>query len=362
MDTDDSRKRPADSEYCSSVKRLCQRSPTSSNNGSPGSGNDSPSMNRPCIPSLQSVKDLLTVPLEFIFRQCPSSSGPTSHTQNSASVAAATPMMMSQHRPKPLLSRNEASCLIRIQTLAAELDSLVQFSAKVLMEQVEWMSFHDELARADIRPLRALLPILLTLGQTFAHQRLRSLHGDLAEVLKELETLGENLRQSREANWTTSEALLEVLATNAMALEKRHLGDIQDELAQRIDSLVKATILDETWRPDEEGDEQDILSTEAPKSMADFCREVWKESNFDSGSGGDSSSSVLSPLRQSSSSSQNLRLSVEPTGKENAPSQQHSQRSAVVEESPAVCLGGVSASQHAGALALSSLAFSTTPN
>ena len=361
MDTDDSRKRSANFEYCSSVKRLCQRSAASSNNGSPGSSNDSPSMDRPCIPFLQSVKDLLTVPLKYIFRQCPSS-GTKSPPQHSANVAATAPMMISQQRSKPLLSRNEASCLIRIHTLAAELDSLIQLSAKVLMDQIEWMSFHDELARADIRPLRALLPILLTLGQTFVHQRLRSLDGDLAEVLRELETLGENLRQSREANWTTSEALLEVLATNAMALEKRHLGDIQDELAQRIDSLVQATILGETWGASEEGDEQDILSIETPKSMAEFCREVWKESNdFDSGCNNSSSNSVLSPLRHASSSSQNSRLSVEPTGKENAPSQQ-SQRSALVEEGPSACLGGVSASQHAGALALSSLAFSTTPN
>lgn len=357
MDTEDSRKRPADSEFDSPVKRLCQASVNNSFSASPTGSNDTSltTTPQPQIRSLLSVKDMLSVPLEFVFRQCPSSGmhlGSPALTQASTT----TTQQPQQNRPKPLLSRNEASCLIRIQSLAAEVDSLLQVSAKVLMEQVEWVSFHDELVISGSRHLRALLPILLTLGATFTHQRVRSIQADLTEALNELDLLAENLRQSREANWTTSDALMEAVGVrSAMAMEKRHLGDIQDEMAQRIDSLVKSTILDggegmdDDEKEDDEEAEEDILEAEAPKTMAEFCLEVWKED--------ETTSSVASPLRQSAS--QNSRLSVEPMGKENEPSQSQPSQSAVVEDSPA-CLGP--ASQHA-AFALSSLAFSTsTPN
>ena len=322
------------------MKRLCQSSVGSSSNESLRS-NDG--VEHPSFPSLLSIKDLLSVPLEFIFRLSPSSGF---HHGSPCQTQAST--MSQQNRPKPLLSRNEASCLIRIQSLAAEVDSLVQFSTQVLTEQVEWMSFHDEILQSNSRHLRALLPILLTLGKTFARQRLRSIQADLTEALKELELLAENLRQSREANWSTADALLDAVgATSLVALEKRHLGDIQDELAQRIDSLVKSTILTGADDHDEKDDdevEEDILETDSPTTMAEFCREVWKDNEI----------FVSSPLRESS---QNSRLSVQPCGKENEPSQ-HSSQSAVVEDSPA-CLGP--ASQHA-AFALSALAYSTTPN
>ena len=346
MDTEESRKRPASSEYgSSSVKRLCQQgSADSSPNESPSGSNDNFPTNYASIPSLLSIKEMLSVPLEYIFRQCPSSSSGSSQ----ASPGLQTQSLSQQSRPKPLLSRTEASCLIRIQCLAAEIDSLVQLSTHVLMEQVEWMGFHDELALSGILSVRALLPILLTLGQTFVNQRLRSIQADLAEILKELESLAETLQQSREANWNTYEALCDAGCTNAMALEKYHLCVVQYELATRIESLVKSTLLNPTLQEDGD-DEGDILNSDSPMTMAEFCRDVWKEEV--------SSDNVMtsSPLRQSSS--QNSRMSIELSGKENEPSQ-HSVHSAVVEDSPA-CLGP--ASQHA-ALALSSLAYSTTPN
>lgn len=351
MNTEDSRKRPPTSEYASSVKRLCQGSATSNSSNDGRLSNDSPSspVHHPYIASLFSIKDMLTVPLEYIFRQCPSShhTSQTSPSQTRASNSGRQHRHQ-QPRSKPLLSRSEASCLIRIQTLAAEIDSLVQFSAHVLMEQVEWMTFHDDIVRSGIVPLRALLPLLLTLGQTFAHGRLRSLQADLTEALKELEILADSLRQSSEANWTTSEALLEVGATNAVAVEKRRLCDLQDELAQRIDHLVQTTIIDETEDDDSE-DQGDIWNMESSQTMEDYCRQVWGKKNL--------AGLVLSPSQPSSS--QNSRLSVDPAGKENEPSQ-HSTNSAVVEVSQALCPG--SASQNA-ALALSTLAFTSgTPN
>ena len=338
MDSEDSRKRPADSDYGTScVKRLCQQG--SVDGSSVASPNDNPAAH-PQIPSLLSIKDMLSVPLEFVFRQCPASG--IQHGFPSQTQAP----VITQQRPKPLLSRNEASCLIRIQCLAVEVDSLVQFSTRVLTEQVEWLTFHDELVVCNSRHLRALLPILLTMGETFTQQRLRSIQADLTEALKELELLADNLRQSSEANWATAEVLLDAVGTSAMAREKRLVGDLQDELAQRIDSLVKSTILDgadASHEDEEDKAEEDILAAESPKTMEQFCRDVWTEKD---------ESSVSSPLRESNS--QNSRLSIEPVGKENEPSQ-HSSQSIVVEDSPA-CLGAAS---QGAVFALSSLAYSS---
>jgi hypothetical protein len=99
------------------------------------------------------------------------------------------------------------------------------------------------------------------------------------------------------------------------------------------------------------------MATKKPKSMAEFCHDVWKETDAgDTGTTG----MVFSPLRESSSS-QNSRVSAEPTGKENAPSQQsllgQSPVTTSVEETHMACPGAET--QHA-AFALSTMAFSSS--
>lgn len=348
MDTADSKKRPADSKEHSRSAAKRARSEDSPESSSPTTesprSNDNPAYPAyPPVPYLLSIKDMLTVPLEYVFRQCPTS-GATQpsppHTQASAS----------HPRLKPLLSRNEASMFIRVQTLAAGTDSLVQLSTHILTEKVEWTTFHDELVLADIPCMRCLLPILRTLAHTFFNERMQTIQTQLGDMLKELRTLSESLVQASQANWETAATLTEAGVSNATALEKNRLADIQDELARRIDSLVQCTTTDTTKKDThhERESEGDMFAVESPKSMAQFCADLWKET---------ADSAVLSPLRESASPNFS-RLSIERAGKENEPSQHSlSSHSAVFEDS----LAFAGASTQTAALALSTMAYPSTP-
>jgi hypothetical protein len=382
MNTDESRKRSASQSASSpergtSVKRLCQgsaptnsrpRSSLSSRLSSPSSSQRSssrqdkslsPTAEAPIIsPSsrmvLPSVKDLLSVPVAYIFRQVAASSGPSP-----CSFRSGTPQHQqsqqqpSRGAPKPLLSRTEALCLLRVQALAAQIDSLVELSARLLSDQVACQAFHQELLAADARPLRALLVLVRTRGTSLVPQGLAATQAAWTPVLEELESLAEALRQSSEQNYSTSETLLEAAVGEAtaavMAREKRYLSDVQDELAQRIDRLLQTTVADS---PASEDTPEVAPTTADPwgeeagrRSMSDFCRQLWTGHLV-----------VHSPSR-APSSSQNSRVSAI-TGKENdGPSQQSI---VVVEDSPAACRP--TESQHHAALVLSTLAGSATPH
>ena len=164
-----------------------------------------------------SVESMLAVPLEFIFHQAPGA------------------------RSKPLLTRAEAQCFISVTLLAHELDSLTDLTATVLEQRHAYQGFATKLQSRNKNP--RLLPFLILLNvasQQLPDQSLEKIRTDLEHVLSELRLASANLRQHSEQNWTLSESLLDAGPDGErVAIEKRKLSDIQDELSVRISTLLK---------------------------------------------------------------------------------------------------------------------------
>jgi hypothetical protein len=143
-------------------------------------------------------------------------------------------------RAKPLLTRAEAQCFISVTLLAHEMDSLVEISSQVLQRRHEYHRFACKLQQHNNNPrLFSLLPILYIMGQQLPGKALDNIRGELLATLSELGAAMANLRQYSEQNWTLSESLLDAGPEGErVAKEKRKLSDIQDELCNRIQSLL----------------------------------------------------------------------------------------------------------------------------
>jgi hypothetical protein len=172
-----------------------------------------------------SLQNFLSVPLHIIFRQQPGS------------------------RPKPLLTRAEAQLLLRVCDLSAEIDSLVKLSAQALERQMTSRALEDEIA--GIPTFRSVIPILALHERQIPEQALRHLELEVDRVLATLGTCADSLKEHSEQSWSMSESLLDALGDvpvsgQTLASEKRRLGDLQDELASRVDHVLRSCAHDGT--------------------------------------------------------------------------------------------------------------------
>ena len=199
------------------------------------------------LPSASNVEDLLSVPPFVIFQEVPSST--TSST-----------------RRKPLLSRAEAQAFLNVALLAQEMDALASVSAVALEQKIQYRDFTNRIARADHPYLRPLLPLLYVYSETVPNTSLARIQVELNRVVAELRMEAESLRQFSGQNWNLSESLVDAAGSHPLAGLKRSLSDIQEELGNRIDGLLKTNA---------------TAPSEEPCSMEEYCRGVLNASPND---------------------------------------------------------------------------------
>ena len=225
-----------------------------------------------------SFEEFLSVPLEYIFR----------HVQSTTNTS-------SNKKPPLWLSRNEAHCFLTISTVATDLDSLLDVSTKLLGQQSDMEAF-----RAMLNTLQqqkgggggywaSLGTISHVVGETLAHAALTRIQQELNTVLHKLQTsILIPLQQSSDQNWTTYESLADsqqgsTSMVNAVALEKRYLAELQDELIRRIEWILGQSSF---FQPEEEGhtlpegNEDEATTHQTMRmmdqvSMADFCQALF---------------------------------------------------------------------------------------
>ncbi len=223
-----------------------------------------------------SVEAMLSVPLEVIFRESPPTSllSMTQHQQ--------------QHnqRHKPLLTRVEAHTLIRTSQLAFEIDVLVELTSDALSDKIWCRSMSQKLERKNNAFLKPLLPLLAIHGDMVPNAALRTFRRQLDVVMVELEKCVSALRQYSEQNWTVAESLMDALgyqlddaddgsvaAVSPLATEKRMIGDIEEEVCRRIESLLGVAAA--TTKSGDKCNHRDALVLDLDISMKDFCNRLF---------------------------------------------------------------------------------------
>ncbi len=170
-------------------------------------------------PEHLSITAMLSVPLELIFRQL---------------------------HEKPLLTRAEGQCFIKINLLVQEMDGLVQVAEKMLRQRTRYKGFQTALEECK-SPLLRPVPILVRIFENQTTTALQGVQGSLAILMVELSSCSALLRQSAEQNWSVSESLLDAMggqASQLLALEKRHLAELEEEISRRIDALMSMAMVD----------------------------------------------------------------------------------------------------------------------
>jgi hypothetical protein len=208
------------------------------------------------LPSL--AQDMLEVPLEYIFREVASSTSFPSQTSPNVNA-----------KRKPLLSRSEAQCLVQLNLLAHEIDSLTSISAEALQQKLFCSEFAASLNRVGNPYLRPLLPILHTLEHKVSTESLNYVSTTMDRIVGDLQRTIDQLRQSSEQNWTLYETLLDSAGDmgRALAEEKRRLSDIQEELCHRIEYILADSSKNDN--ADSNLDSRPDPST--MESMKDYC-------------------------------------------------------------------------------------------
>jgi hypothetical protein len=207
-----------------------------------------------------SVEELLSVPLNVIFRQVPSS---TTHSAT--------------QRRKPLLTRAEAQCLVRTSQLAHEVDVLVEVSSEVLSRQ-RWCRIFAK-SIEGIPLLRSVLPVLAVHGQVIPKQTLANVEAELERVLYELEGCSSALRQYSEQNWTLFESLMDAFGDceapgQELAKEKRSRAEIEEEVCNRIESLLGMATKEDSDAPQDAFDQATDSDSGRFVSMQMLCCEL----------------------------------------------------------------------------------------
>ena len=196
------------------------------------------------------ARELLQVPLAFIFRK-------SCNTQ------------------QPLLSRTEADCFLRVRSLAHQLDCIVD--AVQNARQPAAMMMPQE--HPYLRPAAAI-----QMGIHGQQQQQKLLQGCLAQFA----TAETTLQQWAEQNWTVAETLRAVVP--AVAMEKQHVSDVQDEVCRRIGVLVGVEKEASDW------------GTWIP--MEDYCNRLFFAKEEESVEKGKSASETPPPLEQVSKSTE----------------------------------------------------------
>ena len=216
--------------------------------------------------SSSSVEALLSVPLGLILRELPTP----------ASAAAAAGVSTRRSRRRTLLSRSEATTLLRVTQLSIEQDVLVQLAADVLAnahmcstlrrrieESCRDLYGDDDAGETGLsvryaypRHLLALLPILSIHADSIPDRTVRHVQAESQRILTELAQCAATLRQCAEHNWTVSEHLLVDVGEAAMegavgggaapggttgsnvGRDKESLAEIEEAVCDRIEGLI----------------------------------------------------------------------------------------------------------------------------
>jgi len=179
------------------------------------------SLEPPAEDIIISATTMLLVPPEIIFRQV---------------------------QEKPLLTRAEAQCFLRISFLAQEMDSLVQLAESMLLQRTITSRLGKKLEEIQ-NPMARPLRIISTIYGNQTVPALRGVQRALSGLLAELSSCSTALRQSAEQNWSVSESLVDAMvgshsSSQVLAEEKRNLAELEEEMGKRIEALVSMTMLD----------------------------------------------------------------------------------------------------------------------
>jgi hypothetical protein len=170
-----------------------------------------------------SVESMLSVPTDVIFRK----------VQN-----------------KPLLTRAEGQCFLRIAMLAHELDASIDLSERILLQQRQSRELRHKMDDFHNPTLRSLT-ILIRVFESQLTPALVGVQKALSGVMMELSSCSSVLRQSAEQNWSVTESILDAMAgtlaghsSRVLARDKRNMAELEEELAKRIDGLLVIASLD----------------------------------------------------------------------------------------------------------------------
>lgn len=143
---------------------------------------------------------------------------------------------------RPILTRREAQCVLRIAVLAREIENLIRIAKRLLQIRRSHGSLLKKAGRLNNPIFRSGL-ILRSLLEHMALPSFEHLKEDLNCRLSALATCSETMKHSAEQNWNLSESLLEALgkeSDQSFAQAKRSLAEVEDELSRRIDHLLSS--------------------------------------------------------------------------------------------------------------------------
>ena len=250
------------------------------------------------ISSSSSVEDLLSVPLDLILRELP-----TPHHASAATTATGAPRRKAKRRT--LLSRSEATTLLRVTQLSIEQDVLVQLASDVLSNAHMCSTLRRRIedscrvlyggdnncgdnnsgssasnAGESVPPVRyprhllALLPVLSVHADSITDRTVRHVQAESQRILTELAQCATTLRQCAEHNWTVSEHLLVdvggamgdgaggTTAGSNVGRDKESLAEIEEAVCDRIEGLIAMAV--ETDSTSNSGDSTSNNNAKSP--------------------------------------------------------------------------------------------------
>jgi hypothetical protein len=169
-----------------------------------------------CSASNISIQSMLSVPPELIFRES---------------------------QEKPLLTRAEGQCFMRINLVAQEMDALVLLAEIMLLQRNHCHTLRHKLNECHNPALRTVT-VIASIFEKQSLPALRLVQRALSESMIELSSRSSLLRQSAEQNWSVAESLLDAMAGHSsqnLARDKRDLAELEEEVSKRIDGLVAMT-------------------------------------------------------------------------------------------------------------------------
>jgi hypothetical protein len=244
-----------------------------------------------------SMENILGVPVEILYRHTDyhhnNNCNNNKNTNRSPSSERAGPAAANNH--KPLLTRSEAETFLKIQLLAQEMDVILQTTEQVTQQQHQAKRFQQLLEKASNPWLTPLLPLLKELTRSvamddclpssrmkreieekledeatatppgfpsrqdkeqsspvFFSKTLLELHASITELVAALQEHSVTLWQSAEQNFALADSLWDIVdgdggdgkiptkssPTYILAKEKQALAELQEHLAQRIDTVL----------------------------------------------------------------------------------------------------------------------------
>ena len=170
-----------------------------------------------------SIESMLAVPMEVVFRRV---------------------SQYPKQEPRPLLTRAEADCFIKVAFLAQEIDVLVKLAEQSLSQQLSCRIYRKRIDKSTHPFLRPIAPIFTLLARQ-QKKTLQHVQQNLGQLVSQLSACATTLRQAAEQNWMHSDSLIdafdqitETVSGQSLAQEKRNLAELEEELCQRIQKIV----------------------------------------------------------------------------------------------------------------------------